>query len=203
MLKKHNYTGKTKEEAIKNATLDLQELEENLIIVTQEEKKSLLSKKIEIEVVEKREVKDYLKQIIKTLLKDMGFECDMEISVTNNIPTYRLYSNNDALLIGKDGKNLKALTIIVNQILLKELGKDYRFFIDVNNYKEKSDRHIEYLAKKLAREVKETKIAVKMDKMNSYQRRLVHNVLNNNKYVYTESEGEEPNRYVVIKPRNE
>lgn len=203
MLKKHNYTGKTKEEAIKNSTLDLQELEENLIIVTQEEKKSLLSKKIEIEVVEKREVKDYLKQIIKTLLKDMGFECDMEISVTNNIPTYRLYSNNDALLIGKDGKNLKALTIIVNQILLKELGKDYRFFIDVNNYKEKSDRHIEYLAKKLAREVKETKIAVKMDKMNSYQRRLVHNVLNNNKYVYTESEGEEPNRYVVIKPRNE
>lgn len=203
MLKKHNYTGKTKEEAIKNATLDLQELEENLIIVTQEEKKSLLSKKIEIEVVEKREVKDYLKQIIKTLLKDMGFECDMEISVTNNIPTYRLYSNNDALLIGKDGKNLKALTIIVNQVLLKELGKDYRFFIDVNNYKEKSDRHIEYLAKKLAREVKETKIAVKMDKMNSYQRRLVHNVLNNNKYVYTESEGEEPNRYVVIKPRNE
>ena len=203
MLKKHNYTGKTKEEAIKNATLDLQELEENLIIVTQEEKKSLLSKKIEIEVVEKREVKDYLKQIIKTLLKDMGFECDMEIIVTNNIPTYRLYSNNDALLIGKDGKNLKALTIIVNQILLKELGKDYRFFIDVNNYKEKSDRHIEYLAKKLAREVKETKIAVKMDKMNSYQRRLVHYVLNNNKYVYTESEGEEPNRYVVIKPRNE
>lgn len=203
MLKKHNYTGKTKEEAIKNATLDLQELEENLIIVTQEEKKSLLSKKIEIEVVEKREVKDYLKQVIKNLLKDMGFDCDMEISVTNNIPTYRLYSNNDALLIGKDGKNLKALTIIVNQILLKEIGKDYRFFIDVNNYKEKSDRHIEFLAKKLAREVKETKIAVKMDKMNSYQRRLVHNVLNNNKYVYTESEGEEPNRYVVIKPRNE
>ena len=57
-------------------------------------------------------------------------------------------------------------------------------------------------AKKLAKEVKNTGIEVKMDRMNSYQRRLVHNILSNNKYVYTESIGEEPNRYVVIKPRD-
>ncbi len=202
MLNKHNYTGKTYEEAVNKAKIDLQELEENLIINTKEEKKTLLSKKVEIEVIEKREVKEYLKKQIKSLLKDMGFDVEIEITVNNDTPTYRLYSTNDALLIGKDGKNLKALTTVVNAILTKEINTNYRFLIDVSDYKEKNDRRIERLAKKLAREVKETKVEVKMDSMNSYQRRLVHNILNNNKYVYTESVGEEPNRCVVIKPRD-
>ena len=202
MLNKHNYTGKTYEEAVSKAKIDLQELEENLIINTKEEKKTLLSKKVEIEVIEKREVKEYLKKLIKSLLKDMGFEIDIEMTVKNDTPTYRLYSTNDALLIGKDGKNLKALTTVVNAILTKEINTNYRFLIDVSDYKEKNDRRIERLAKKLAREVRETKVEVKMDSMNSYQRRLVHNILNNNKYVYTESIGEEPNRCVVIKPRD-
>ena len=202
MLNKHNYTGKTYEEAVNKAKIDLQELEENLIINTKEEKKTLLSKKVEIEVIEKREVKEYLKKVIKSLLKDMGFDVEIEITVNNDTPTYRLYSTNDALLIGKDGKNLKALTTVVNAILTKEINTNYRFLIDVSDYKEKNDRRIERLAKKLAREVKMTKVEVKMDSMNSYQRRLVHNILNNNKYVYTESVGEEPNRCVVIKPRD-
>ena len=202
MVNKHNYTGKTYEEAVNKAKIDLQELEENLIINTKEEKKTLLSKKVEIEVIEKREVKEYLKKVIKSLLKDMGFDVEIEITVNNDTPTYRLYSTNDALLIGKDGKNLKALTTVVNAILTKEINTNYRFLIDVSDYKEKNDRRIERLAKKLAREVKMTKVEVKMDSMNSYQRRLVHNILNNNKYVYTESVGEEPNRCVVIKPRD-
>lgn len=202
MINKHIYTGKTYEEAVNKAKIDLQELEENLIINTKEEKKTLLSKKVEIEVIEKREVKEYLKKLIKSLLKDMGFDVEIEITVNNDTPTYRLYSTNDALLIGKDGKNLKALTTVVNAILTKEINTNYRFLIDVSDYKEKNDRRIERLAKKLAREVKETKVEVKMDSMNSYQRRLVHNILNNNKYVYTESVGEEPNRCVVIKPRD-
>lgn len=202
MLNKHNYTGKTYEEAVSKAKIDLQELEENLIINKNAEKKTLLSKKTEIEVIEKREVKEYLKKLIKSLLKDIGFEVEIEVTLNNNVPTYRLYSTNDALLIGKDGKNLKALTTIVNTIITKEINSDYRFLIDVSNYKEKNDRRIESLAKKLAREVGRTKVEVKMDSMNSYQRRLVHNILNNNKYVYTESIGEEPNRCVIIKPRD-
>lgn len=202
MLNKHIYTGKTYEEAKDKAKIDLQELEENLIINTKEEKKTLLSKKVEIEVIEKREIKEYIKKTIKSLLKDMGFDVDIEVTMNNDTPTYRLYSTNDALLIGKDGKNLKALTTVVNAIVTKNISSNYRFLIDVSDYKEKNDRRIERLAKKLAREVKMTKVEVKMDSMNSYQRRLVHNILNNNKYVYTESVGEEPNRSVVIKPRD-
>ena len=202
MVKKHNYTGKTYEEALNKAKIDLQELEDNLLIKEKEIKKTLLSKKVEIEVIEKREVKEFIKKTLKSLLKNMGLEVEIEVRMNNNVPTYRLYSNNDALIIGKDGKNLKALTVIVNQILQKEIEQPYKFLLDVSDYQKRSDKHIENLAKKIAKEVKETKIEVKMDRMNSYQRRIVHNVLSNNKYVYTESIGEEPNRCVVIKPKN-
>jgi len=200
---KHSYIGKTFEETKNKAVLDLQETEENLIITMKEEIKSLFSKKVEIEVIEKREVKDYIKSLLKQLLYDMGFQAEIEVQMTHDIPTYRIYSNHDALLIGKNGKNLNALTFLIKQILQKEIHYNYRFFLDVSDYKEKNDKHLEMLARKIAKEVKETKIEVKLDSMNSYERRIVHNALSNNKYVYTESVGEEPNRAVVIKPKED
>ncbi len=204
-MEKHKYTGKTKEEAIMNATIDLQETKDNLIIKELEEIKGGLfkSKKIEIEVVERREVVKYIKEYIQKLLKNLGFTANIEIKNKDEIPTYTIYSDNDALLIGKNGKNLKALTILTNQHLLNELGKNFKFVIDINSYKEKREKSLEYLAKRVAKEVASTKIEVKLDCMNSYERRIIHNILTDNKKVYTESEGEEPNRYVVIKPKEE
>ena len=68
---------------------------------------------------------------------------------------------------------------------------------------EKREHSLERLAKRIAREVGQSKVAAKLDPMNSYERRIIHNILTNNKKVYTESEGEEPNRYVVIKPKED
>ena len=87
--------------------------------------------------------------------------------------------------------------------LWHKLGRNYKFIIDVNEYKEKREQSLERLAKRVAREVRTTKIEAKMDSMNSYERRIIHNALTNFKGVYTESEGEEPNRYVVVKPQEE
>ena len=133
----------------------------------------------------------------------MGFNVNVEIKNKDSIPKYIIFSDNDALLIGKNGKNLKALSTLVSQHLNNELGKNYKFTIDINEYKEKREKSIERLAKNIAREVRNTKVEAKMDSMNSYERRIVHNILTNFKGVYTESEGEEPNRYVVIKPKEE
>ena len=204
-MEKHKYIGKTKIEAINNAKIDLQELEENLIINEKAEIKGGIfkSKKIEIEVIEKREIIKEIKDYLIKLLKNLGFNGNVEIKNSKEIPTYTIYSDNDALLIGKNGKNLQALSIIVNQYIKKEIGQNYKFLIDVNSYKEKHDKQIERLAKNIAKEVATTKIEAKLDSMNSYERRIVHNTLTNNKKVYTESEGEEPNRYVVIKPKED
>ena len=157
----------------------------------------------EIEVIEKREIKNFIKEKLVNILREMGYQAEVEIQVKQDIPTYRIYSNNDSLLIGKGGKNLEALQIVLRQIVNTETGINYKFFLDVSDYKEKNEHHLEILARRLAREVATTKIEVKMDSMNSYERRIVHNVLTNNKKVYTESVGEEPNRCVVIKPRED
>ena len=204
-MEKYKYQGKTKEEAISNATIALQEVESNLIIKETEVIKGGLfkSSKVEIEVIERREVVKYIKDYLVKLLKNLGFQANVEIKNKETVPTYTIYSDNDALLIGKNGKNLKALSVIVNQHINKELGKTFKFIIDINSYKEKHEKQLEILAKKIAREVATTKIEAKMDSMNSYERRIIHNALTNNKRVYTESEGEEPNRYVVVKPKED
>jgi len=204
-MEKHNYTGKTKEEAIQNAKEDLQEVEENLFIKELGESKGGLfkSKKVEIEVIEKREVIKHIKDYLIQILKDMGFNVNIEIKNKEEVPKYIIFSDNDALLIGKNGKNLKALSMIVSQHLNTELGRNYKFMLDVNEYKEKREKSLERLAKRIAREVKTTKVEAKLDSMNSYERRIIHNALTNYKGVYTESEGEEPNRYVVVKPKED
>ena len=133
----------------------------------------------------------------------MGYSVNIEVKNKEEVPKYIIFSDNDALLIGKNGKNLKALSTVVSQYLNTQLGRNYKFIIDVNEYKEKREQSLERLAKRVAREVAQTKIEAKLDSMNSYERRIIHNTLTNNKKVYTESEGEEPNRYVVIKPKEE
>ena len=203
-MEKHTYIGKNREEAINNAKVDLQEVEENLIINEKEIKQGLFkTKKIEIEVIEKREVVKFIKDYTYNLLKDIGFNVNIEVRKNNDIPTYTIYSDNDSLLIGKNGKNLQALSKIISQVITKEIGISFKFMLDVNDYKEKREKNLERIAKKVAREVKETKVEAKLDSMNSYERRIIHNVLANHKYVYTESIGEEPNRAVVIKPKED
>ena len=204
-MEKRVFSGKTKEEAIQLAKEELQEVEENLFIKELETTKGGLfkSKKVEIEVIEKREVVKGIKDYLIKILKNMGYTVNIEVKNKEEVPKFIIFSDNDALLIGKNGKNLKALSLVVSGYLNKELGRNYKFIIDVNEYKQKREGSLERLAKRVAREVATTKVEAKLDSMNSYERRIVHNILNNNKKVFTESEGEEPNRYVVIKPKED
>lgn len=203
-MKKLVFTNKTRELAIQDAKIKLEEQnEDNLIINEISSKKSLFSKKVEIEVIEKRELIQFIKEYIQGTLKQMGFNAQIEIFNKDDVPTYRIYSDNDALLIGKNGKNLKALQHVVQQAIKKEINNNFKFVLDISNYQEKKEKHLVYLAKNIAREVASTKVEVKLDSMNSYERRIIHNALTNNKKVYTESIGEEPNRCVVIKPRED
>ena len=203
-MEKLVFTNKTKELAIQDAKIKLEEQNENNLIINEiSSKKSLFSKKVEIEVIEKRELIQFIKEYIQNTLKQMGFNAQIEIFNKDDVPTYRIYSDNDALLIGKNGKNLKALQHIVQQAIKKEINNNFKFVLDISNYQEKKEKHLVYLAKNIAREVASTKVEVKLDSMNSYERRIIHNALTNNKKVYTESIGEEPNRCVVIKPRED
>lgn len=200
---KNRYTGKTREEAINNAKISLQELEENLYIKEIEVKNSLFNKKVEIEVIRHDDVVEYIKEYLKELVKNMGLTVNLEVKKRNDNIMYILYTDNNSILIGKNGRTLDAITTIVKQVVHKEIGEYFKFTIDVGEYKQAREQRLESLAKKVAREVSTSKVAAKLDPMNSYERRIIHTILADNKKVTTESEGEEPNRYVVIKPKED
>ena len=202
-MKKYTYQAKTFEEAKNMALAELMEQQENLYIKEIESSTKLFSKKSVIEVVKKEDVLEYIKELIKNITKFMGLSVNMEVKKRDDNVTISLYSDNNAILIGKDARTLTALTTIVKQAIFNQIGTYYNFVLDVSEYKEKQQFFIERAAKKTAKEVARTKIEAKLEPMNSYERRIVHNVLTNFRGVYTESEGVEPHRYVVIKPKLE
>ena len=133
----------------------------------------------------------------------MNIQSNLEVKVRENSINLKIFSDNNSIIIGRDGRTLESLQNILRQILVNEVEESYKLNLDIENYKEKRVSILERTAKRIAREVAKTKVETKLDRMNSYERRIIHNALGNNKYVYTESMGEEPNRYVVIKPKEE
>lgn len=202
-MDKYVYSGKSKEEVLEKALAELNVNESDIYIKETEQKVGLFkNKKIELEIIKKSDVLDNLKEFILKVTKLMGIEANIETKIRDNNVTITLYSDNNNILIGKNGRTIEALSLIAKQYIQNEAGVNYRFLLDVGEYKAKQQKNIEYIAKKTAREVAKTKIEAKLDPMNSYERRIVHSILSDNDKVYTESVGEEPNRSVVIKPRD-
>lgn len=199
-MEKHIYEGKTEEEVILNALNDLNVKEDELLYTMKEETVGLLKKKKYImEVILKTDVLEFAKKYIKDIIEGMNLEINLETRRNANNIQIKLHTNNNPIIIGKNGRTLSSLQTLVRQAIFAQTGVYTNVVLDVENYKEKKQRNIEFLAKKLAREVQKTKIDVKMDPMNSFERRLIHEKLKDFKGIKTESEGEEPNRYVVIK----
>ncbi|MDD6224047.1 MAG: KH domain-containing protein, partial [bacterium] len=174
---KNIYTGKTKEEAIQKAKISLQELEQNLYIKEIDKKTGLFHKKVEIEVLTRDEVIKFVKQYIKDLIKNMGLTANLEVQKREESVTFTVFSDNNSILIGKNGKTLEALTMIVKQAVKKEIGTYINLTIDIGEYKKEREHSLQSLAKKIAREVASSKVAAKLDPMNSYERRIIHTIL--------------------------
>lgn len=202
-MNKYIYEGKTLEEAKNKALTELNLTEENVIINILEEKNGLLKKSVKIELVDINDIITEIKDTINEIVSLMGLTSNLEVRRRENNITITIFSNNNSILIGKNGRTMSAIQTIIRQIIHSQVKSNLQIIIDVENYKEKRIKNLEYLAKKVAKEVAHTKIETKLDPMNSYERRTIHNVLSQNKYVYTESEGIEPNRYVVIKPKKD
>lgn len=200
----NEYIGKEKDELLKNALEELKVSESETYHFFTSEKVGLLKKEqYTLHITTITEVVNFIKEYLISLTKDMGLEVNLESKIRDQQITIKMYSDNNSILIGKNGQTLQALTMVIKQIVFNKIHTYPYLILDVENYKEKQVKYLERLAKNIAREVKETKEEVALENMNSYERRVIHNILNDNKYVYTESIGEEPNRHVVIKPKGE
>lgn len=200
-MKKYMFEGKTEEEVILKALKELGVKEDELFYNISEEKVGLLKKKkYEMDVIIKTDVLNYSKELLTNIIVGMGLEVNIETKRKDNYLKLILHSDNNSILIGKNGKTLMSLQTIIRQSIFNKTNVQANIILDVENYKDKREKNIVYLAKKIMKEVEKTGIEVKMDCMNSYERRIVHNALSNSKKVTTISEGEEPNRYVIVKP---
>lgn len=198
------FEGKEEKEVLELALESLDVEESEILCYTEKEKVGLLKKEVvKVYVATLENIIKFIKEYLEDLTKSMGLNVTFESKTRDSQITIKMYSDNNKILIGKNGQTLKALTTVVKQVVYNNI-KTYPYIVlDVEDYKEKRIKYLERLAKNLAKEVAETKNPVELENMNSYERRVIHNVLTDNNKVYTESIGEEPERHIVIKPKED
>ena len=198
------YEGKEQKEVLTKALEELNLTENDVMYYFSKEKAGLLKKEvIKLHLFEVKDVAEFIKEFLTQTTKDMGLDVQFESSIRDKQISIKMYSDNNSILIGHEGKTLKALTHVIKQVVYNKVGEYPYLLLDVENYKAKQEKYLIRLAKNIAKEVGHTKVEVELEDMNSYERRIIHNALTDNKYVYTESTGVEPHRHIVIKPKEQ
>lgn len=139
-------------------------------------------------------------QMLKTIFSKLDIEAEIEKEVNEEekIISFNVEGDDTGNLIGKRGQTLDAIQYLVSIIVNKDSDTYYRVKLDTNNYRERRQKTLENLAKNVASKVKKTRKKVALEPMNPYERRVIHSYLQSDKFVTTKSEGEEPNRRVVV-----
>ena len=199
-MEKYKFQAKSKEGLLEKALEELNEKEENILTNLYEEKGGLFSgKKYTLEVVKLSDVAEIGKEVLNELLLSLSIKANVETKIRDGQIKYEIFSQNNSVLIGKKGHILDSIQVYLRQAIFNAIDLYVNVTIDVEKYKEKQNYFLEKKVKKIARDVTLSKSEVKLDPMNSYERKIVHEALQGFKYITTESEGEEPNRCVVIK----
>jgi len=198
------YVGKTVEDAKGNALSELGVTEDKVEIeVIDEGNKGLLSiigrRPAKIKVTVKRNYANEARDFLRSILQNMGIEAEINISESKNSIKIVLNGPNMGILIGYRGETLDSLQYLVSLVVNKDQGQEYkRVVLDAENYRAKREDTLKRLAVRMAHKVQKTGRIMKLEPMNPYERRIIHSVLQDDKYIKTYSEGDEPRRYVVI-----
>ncbi len=140
--------------------------------------------------------KDFLKEVFNAM--KLTVVVDVKFDEVNNNMDIDLSGDDMGVLIGKRGQTLDSLQYLVSLVVNKDVENYIRVKVDTENYRQRRKETLENLAKNIAYKVKRTKRPVSLEPMNPYERRIIHSALQNDKYVTTHSEGDEPFRHVVV-----
>ena len=139
--------------------------------------------------------KDFLKDVFEAMNMVVVIDAKYEENKNLNVD---LSGDEMGVLIGKRGQTLDSLQYLLSLVVNKESEEYIRVKVDTEDYRKRRKETLENLAKNIAYKVKRTKRPVSLEPMNPYERRIIHSALQNDKYVTTHSEGEEPFRRVVV-----
>lgn len=146
----------------------------------------------------KEETANDPKEFLDKVFKAMKLDVNVKVEQIGNDMNIELSGDEMGVLIGKRGQTLDSLQYLTSLVVNKGSNEYIRVKVDTENYRKRRKDTLENLAKNLAYKVKRTKRPVTLEPMNPYERRVIHSALQNDKYVSTHSEGEEPFRRVVI-----
>lgn len=158
------------------------------------------AKDAQIEAAVKNSVSDVASDFLKDVFAAMNIivVVDVKYNADNNEMNIDLSGDDMGVLIGKRGQTLDSLQYLVSLVVNKGNDDYIRVKVDTENYRERRKSTLENLAKNMAYKVKRTRRPLHLEPMNPYERRIIHSALQNDKFVTTHSEGEEPYRHVVI-----
>ncbi len=153
-----------------------------------------------IKVRKKSEIEDYVYDFLHSvfLAMDMDVEIFINKSEDGKNVDVELKGAEMGVLIGKRGQTLDSLQYLTNLAVGKQVSEFVKVKIDTEDYRKRRRETLENLAKNIAYKVKRTKRPVSLEPMNPFERRVIHSALQNDRYVNTHSEGEEPYRHVVV-----
>ena len=199
MQKKIEFIAKTQEEAAEIAVAKLHLPSEKIFINVLGELPEGLNCEALVDVNVTLEGKKYLEGILKSL--GIGYRIEARSVNGEQELHYLIDTYENSLLIGVKGKTLDALQVPLRQVVQQYSDEHLIVSLDIGGYRQNHIRQLEILATKTAKEVVKTKVAVKLNPMNSFERHVIHEKLSDWRDVYTESEGEGENRAIVIKPK--
>ncbi len=144
----------------------------------------------------KDDAKNFLKDVFAAM--DMIVAVDVQYNEEEKSMDIELSGDDMGVLIGKRGQTLDSLQYLVSLVVNKNVEEYIRVKVDTENYRQRRKETLENLARNIAYKVKRNKRPVSLEPMNPYERRIIHSALQNDKYVATHSEGDEPFRRVVV-----
>ena len=158
------------------------------------------SKPAVVRIRKKFTVEDYTRKFLDDIFHAMDMDVNIIIHVSEDQKNVDIELKGDdmGVLIGKRGQTLDSLQYLTNLALGKQVNEFIKVKIDTEDYRKRRKETLENLAKNIAYKVKRTKHSVSLEPMNPFERRVIHSALQNDRYVNTHSEGEEPYRHVVV-----
>jgi len=197
-------SAKTVSDAITEACQKLLVTSEKLDYIVVEEGSSgflgIGSKPAVIKAKVKSSIQDKAKEFLNSVFEAMNLTVVIDINYdeVNNSMNIDLSGDEMGVLIGKRGQTLDSLQYLVSLVVNKDVENYVHIKVDTENYRQRRKETLENLAKNISYKVKRTKRPVSLEPMNPYERRIIHSALQNDKYVTTHSEGDEPYRHVVV-----
>ncbi len=198
------FTGKTVDDALTEAAIKLETTSDKIDYEIIEKGSSGIlgfgSKLAKIRARKKNTIEDIAVEFLNKVFNAMNLVVNIDVTVNmeDKMVDIELSGDEMGVLIGKRGQTIDSLQYLVSLVINKESEEYLRVKVDTENYRARRKTTLEELAKNIAYKVKRTKRAVSLEPMNPYERRIIHSALQNDKYVTTKSEGEEPYRHIIV-----